>query len=137
MRRVLLAIVFTTVACGSLLAQDFEQLDRCLDKATTQLAIHICADAEAKRVDAELNRIYQQLLSAARDEPGAVEKIRAVERVWIAYRDAYLDAMYPAKNKLAAYGSSFTTENLLLRAKLTQQQTNALREMLKRYSGLQ
>ena len=38
------------------------------------------------------------------------------------YRDAYIDAMFPAKDKQVAYGSIFPTEVDLLRFKLTQQQ---------------
>jgi len=71
-----------------------------MDKATTQLAMNACANEEAICDDAELDVTYQKLLSAAGEEPaGAAEKIRAAQRAWIAYRDAYIDAMYPAKDK--------------------------------------
>ena len=89
------------------------------------------------RVDAELNDTYQKLLAAARKEPGAVEKIRTAERAWITYRDAYMDAMYPAKDKQASYGSIFPMEANLLRAHLTRQQIDALKELLKQYGGSQ
>ena len=80
------------------------------------------------RVDTELNDTYQKLLAAAGKEPGAVEKIRTAERAWITYRDTYIDAMYPAKDKQAGYGSIFPMEVDLLRTHLTRQQISALRD---------
>ena len=85
------------------------------------------------RADAELTDIYKKLLLAARKESGAADKIEAAERAWIVYRDAFLEAMYPAKDKQAAYGSIFPTEADLLRARLARRQTEALRELLQRY----
>lgn len=133
MRRVLSTMVLTAIAFGTLLAQDSGQLDRCMDKANTQLAITSCANEEAMRADAELTDIYKKLLLAARKESGAADKIEAAERAWIVYRDAFLEAMYPAKDKQAAYGSIFPTEADLLRARLARRQTEALRELLQRY----
>jgi hypothetical protein len=46
-----------------------------------------------------------------------------------------MDAMYPAKNKQAEYGSIYPMEADLLRAKLTQQQVAALKELQQQYSG--
>ena len=43
--------------------------------------------------------------------------------------------MYPAKNKQAEYGSIYPMEADLLRAKLTQQQVAALKELQQQYSG--
>jgi uncharacterized protein YecT (DUF1311 family) len=133
MARVLPTMVLTAIASGSLLAQDSGQLDRCMDKAITQLAMNSCANEEALRVEAELKGLQQKLALAARKEPGAIDKIGAAARTWIAYRDAYLEAMYPAKDKQAAYGSIFPMEFGLLRAKLTRRQIEALRELLKQY----
>jgi uncharacterized protein YecT (DUF1311 family) len=73
-------VTLAIIACRVILAQDSEQLNMCMDKADTQLAIHVCADQEAKRVDAQLNGTYQKLLSAARNESGDVDKIKAAEK---------------------------------------------------------
>ena len=40
----------------------------------------------------------------------AVARIGNAERAWIAYRDAYIEATYPAKDKQTAYGSKFATD---------------------------
>jgi uncharacterized protein YecT (DUF1311 family) len=128
-------VILTFIGCSASLAQTSEQYGKCMSKANTQMAMNACANEEVQRADAELNEIYQKLLSSATDQSGAVEKIKAAERTWIAYRDAYIDAMYPAKDKQAAYGSSFPMEVDFLRAKLTRQQTMALTDLLKQRGG--
>ena len=135
MRRLALGMVLTVVGSIASIAQYSEQYSRCLNKANTQTAMHVCANEEALRVDAELNDTYQKLLSAVGNQSAAVKKIRATERAWIAYRDTYIDAMYPAQDKQAAYGSIFPMEVDLLRARLTKQQIGALKDLLKRYGG--
>jgi uncharacterized protein YecT (DUF1311 family) len=97
--------------------------------------MNACASDEATRVDAELNDVYRKLLSKAASPTEAAAKIKAAERAWIAYRDAYMDAMYPAKDKQAEYGSIYPMEADLLRAKLTQRQVTALEELIQQYSG--
>lgn len=129
-----LAVVFLIASLPGL-AQNSEQYRACNDKAKTQGEMNACASEEAARVDAQLNDAYRKLLSQAASQQEAVAKIKAAERAWIAYRDAYMDAMYPAKDKQAEYGSIYPMEADLLRAKLTQQQVAALRELLQQYSG--
>jgi len=104
-----------------------------MDKANTQSEMNSCANEEVLRVEAELKDLQQKLALAARKEAGAIDKIGAAARAWITYRDAYLEAMYPAKDKQAAYGSIFPMEIGLLRAKLTREQIRALSELLKQY----
>jgi uncharacterized protein YecT (DUF1311 family) len=79
--------------------------------------------------------LYRQLLSKAAGEQNAVAKIKASERAWIAYRDAYIDATYPATDKQSGYGSMYGMDVALLRAKLTQQHLADMQELLKQYSG--
>jgi uncharacterized protein YecT (DUF1311 family) len=129
-----LAIAFLLASLPAL-AQDSAQYRACNDKAKTQTEMNACASDEAARSDAELNEVYRKLLSHATNQEEAVAKIKAAERAWIAYRDAYMDAMYPAKNKQAEYGSIYPMEAALLRAKLTQRQVTALKELLQQYSG--
>lgn len=103
-----------------------------MDSAKTQAAMNACANEEAQRVDAELNKVFRSLLSRTASQPDARAKIEAAEKAWVAYRDAYMEAMYPAKDKQAEYGSVYPMEADLLRAKLTQQQVAALRNLLQR-----
>jgi len=103
--------------------------------AKTQAEMTACAGAEAARADAELNQVYSKLLSEVAGQEGAGAKIKASELAWIRYRDAYMDAMYPAKDKQEEYGSVYPMEADLLRAKLTRRQLMALRELLQQHNG--
>ena len=97
--------------------------------------MNACASDEAARVDSELNQVYHKLLSQAASQPEAAAKIKAAQRAWIAYHDAYVEAMYPAKDKQAEYGSIYPMEADLLLAKLTQRQGTALKELQQQYGG--
>lgn len=129
-----LLVMFLLAALPSL-AQNSAGYRACNEKAKTQAAMNVCASDEAARADTELNEVYHKLLSQAGGQEDAVAKIKAAERAWVTYRDAYIDAMYPAKNKQAEYGSIYPMEADLVRAKLTQRQVTALKEMLQQYSG--
>jgi len=125
-----LALLFLTVTG---FAQQSKQFQTCGDKAKTQMEINACAGDEATRTDAELNAVYRKLLAAAGSDTEAVEKIKAAEKAWLTYRDAYVEAMYPAKDKQAEYGSNYPMEVALLTAKLNGRQTLALKELLRHY----
>lgn len=73
--------------------------------------------------------------STSASTSGAVEKIRAAEKTWLVYRDAYVDAMYPAEDKQGEYGSMYPMKASLLRARLTREQVAGLERMLRRYDG--
>lgn len=94
--------------------------------------MNACASTEAARVDAQMDDIYNTLLSKTASQPEALAKIKAVQKAWLVYRDAYIAAMYPAKNKQAEYGSMYSMKVNLLRAKLTQKQVSALKELLRK-----
>jgi uncharacterized protein YecT (DUF1311 family) len=125
-----LALLFLTMTG---FAQQSKQFQACGDRAKTQMEINACAGDEATRTDAELNAVYRKLLAAAGSDTDAVEKIRAAEKAWLIYRDAYLEAMYPAKDKQAEYGSIYPMDVALLTAKLNGRQTQALKELLSQY----
>lgn len=126
-----LLLTFVPFAC---FAQDSPEYRACSEKANTQADMNACAGAEAKRVDAKLNSTYRALLAKVESQPEAVAKIKAAERAWIAYRDAYIEATYPAENKAIEYGSIYPLDVALLRAKLTQRQVTALEDMLQHYT---
>jgi len=115
------------------IAQDSQLYRACTAKAVAQPELNTCATDEAARADADLNRAYRALLSKAAGQPEAVAKIKAAEKAWIAYRDAYLEAAYPAPDKQVEYGSIYPMEAALLRAQLTRRQVAALKELQKRF----
>lgn len=131
--RFLAVLLFIVLSSFSCMAQDSERFRACNEKATSQAEMNVCANEEATRVDSELNNVYRTLLSKAGSQPEAVAKIQIAERAWIAYRNAYIDAMYPAKNKQAEYGTTYPMDADLLHAKLTRQQVAALKDLLQQY----
>jgi len=68
------------------------------------LQINRCARDEAARADAELDRALHALLIEAAKEPLGPDKVRAAHTAWLTYRDAYIEATYPARDK-QVYGS--------------------------------
>jgi uncharacterized protein YecT (DUF1311 family) len=130
-RILMLIVVLLTVFPASSQKKKTEN-DPC--KGNTQYEMNMCAGQELKRADAELNRVYQQLLKAVEGDKLATSKIKTAEQAWIVYRDAYLEATYPEEDKQANYGSIFPMEFALLSTKLTRAQTAALKELLRAHS---
>ncbi len=110
-------------------AQDSSQYRACIGKAKTQTELNACASEEAARADAKLNEAYRKLLERGVRDSEPLTKLKVAENAWVAYRDAYMDAMYPAKDKQAEYGSLYPMESDLLRAKLTERQVQAVAEL--------
>jgi uncharacterized protein YecT (DUF1311 family) len=133
--RYILVAVFVVLGSLSCYSQESAQFKACTNKEETQTGLDRCADEEATRTNAELGRTYQKLKLLAKEIPGATEKIENAERAWIQYRDAYLVAMYPLKDKQANYGTIYPMDFALLRAELTQAQTMRLKELIKQYGG--
>jgi len=67
---------------------DVGQKDPC-PEATTQLDLNRCAARARDKADAELNKVYRQLLKDA----GTTErvKLRAAQLAWIKFRDTHCD----------------------------------------------
>ncbi len=77
--------------------------------------------------------LNKQLLELAAGRADVVVKIKTAQNAWLSWRDAYMDAMYPAKDKQFEYGSVYPTNANLLRAKLTQQQIGAVMDLIKQF----
>ncbi|MFZ0771167.1 MAG: lysozyme inhibitor LprI family protein [Candidatus Sulfotelmatobacter sp.] len=127
------AVVLFFASLHPAFAQNSAAYGACNQKAKTQAEMNACANEETARVDAELNAIYRKVLSEASTQPEAIAKIKAAERAWITYRDAYMAAMYPAKDKQVEYGSIYPMEADLLRARLTKQHLVDLRQLLQQH----
>jgi uncharacterized protein YecT (DUF1311 family) len=48
-----------------------------------------------KRADAELNRVYQQVLAAKATDADFVKAFREAQRAWISFRDAHVTSILP------------------------------------------
>ena len=103
----------------------------CDKKANTQADLTECAGNDLKSADDDLNAIYQQLLKKAAGNPVAVGKIKNAQTAWLAFRNAQIEAFYPAEDKQKEYGTVYPMCADLLLADLTRQRTKMLKEMLK------
>ncbi len=126
----LLPNLFLLALASALVAQDHPPLPDCYQTAGTQSEMNRCASDEAKRTDDELNAIYRKVSAEFSHNARALAKLKAQERAWIRFRDAYLDAAVPAEDKQANYGSMFPMDFDQLRIQLTREQTARLHDLL-------
>ena len=120
-------LALCSIAC---LAQESLEAKACFAKAGPQMELNRCASEEAGRADRELNKTYKAVLAKFAADPLAVSKIKIMQRAWVAYRDAYMAATYPATNKQEEYGSMYPMEADLLISDLTNTQIKALTRLL-------
>jgi len=73
---------------GTMTAQRPQQNDPC-PGATSQAEMNNCAGKAFKAADANLNRVYDQLMTKL--EPAGRAKLKEAELAWIKYRDATCD----------------------------------------------
>jgi Uncharacterized protein conserved in bacteria len=123
----LVAACFLLIA-SSAFAQPTE--NPCWKSAMAQSAMNRCADLDAKEADTDLNRVYQELLTKLKNDDNAMRKLRAAQRAWLAFRDAHLQELYPAKDKQAEYGSIFPMCYAQIAMAMTKERTAQLRRML-------
>jgi uncharacterized protein YecT (DUF1311 family) len=96
--------LFTVAAVGmmflslvSVSAQDGQDIglsrdyNVCMDKSGgVTLNMLNCIDAETKRQDARLNKIYKEVMAAQMDD-GGKKRLLEAQRAWIKFRDADVD----------------------------------------------
>ncbi|UVL79386.1 lysozyme inhibitor LprI family protein [Pseudomonas putida] len=58
---------------------------KCMDKASSTVAMSECIKAETHVQDQRLNRVYKQLMGKL--DAGQQKSLRDVQRKWLAYRD--------------------------------------------------
>ena len=92
MRLLRVGIALVVLLPGSLIAQSQRQMNE-------------RAAQRARRADSTLTALYQQVEAKYRSDSVALRKLRTAQRTWLAFRDAQLDATYPATNPQKAYGS--------------------------------
>lgn len=95
-----------------------------------QSEMNHCASEDARAADAELNHVYQDLLSKTKGDTNAAKKLRDAQRAWIAFRDAELLALYPAEDKQREYGSIYPMCYAKMVTAMTKERTAQLLRML-------
>lgn len=88
---------------GAAMAQDLPTdaaLDRCLNGASTTLAMNQCYATASQAWDQEMNNQYGKLMKSLTGE--AKTHLRQAQRDWLSYRDSWLAA---SRSQLATQGS--------------------------------
>jgi uncharacterized protein YecT (DUF1311 family) len=102
----------------------------CSSLAQTQSESNQDACATFKQADALLNKSYNQVLSEYKKNGPFIRKLKIAQRAWIAYRDAQLEALYPAPNKRAEYGSVYPMCRCSALVTLTTQRAEELKKWI-------
>ncbi|HET6419598.1 MAG TPA: lysozyme inhibitor LprI family protein [Geobacteraceae bacterium] len=71
----------------------------CYDTAQTQYELNVCAASELKKADYELNRVYKEILKRYAGDRVFISRLKEAQRAWVSFRDAELEAIFPAAEK--------------------------------------
>ena len=94
----------------------------------TQSGMNQDACARYKNADAEMNRLYRQVLNSYKSDAVFTRKLKMAQRAWIQFRDAHLESLYPKRDKLTAYGSSHPMCRCVALADLTDERARELKK---------
>ena len=97
--------------------------------AQTQAEMNQTASNAYKQADAELNQVYQQILSAYSDDEVFLQALKESQRNWIKFRDSEVKMKYPPREP-GWYGSIHGMCISYYKADLTNQRTTKLKEWL-------
>ena len=98
--------------------------------AQTQFEMSKKFNKEFAAADAELTRIYNRILKTYKDDKEFIEKLKVAQRLWIQFRDAHMDSLFPAEDKRLEYGSSFEMCFSAFLTKLTRERTEQLKQWI-------
>lgn len=99
--------------------------------AQTQTDMAQKAGAEFAKADKELNTVYNKILKEYKGDREFIEKMKAAQRAWIKFRDAHIEAVFPAKDKQSEYGSVYGMCYSMMMQEITEARIKQLRLWLK------
>ena len=106
------------------------QEGKCWQAAQAQTEMNRCADLDARKADDDLNHVYRALLSKRKNDETATKELRSAQRAWVAFRDARMRELFPAKEKQREYGSMYPMCYIGVATEMTKERTAQLRRML-------
>ncbi|MFM1744087.1 MAG: hypothetical protein RLZZ630_24 [Bacteroidota bacterium] len=98
-------------------------------QAQTQYEMNQQAANDEKAADAELNRVYKQILTDYAEDTLFIKNLKASQRIWINFRDAEVKMKFPEREE-GYYGSMHPMCISDYRAGLIRQRTAKLKEWL-------
>jgi hypothetical protein len=77
-----------------------------------------------------MERLYSQILRQHAGDDVFISKMRAAQTAWERFRDAHLEALYPAEDKQLVYGSAYSGCRQMAAAALVRQRIEQLHPWL-------
>ena len=99
----------------------------------TQSEMNEDAFARYKKADFKLNNIYQTILDDYKSDTIFVKALRKAERLWVQFRDAQVEMMYPKEttdSQTSYYGSVYPTCVSEYKLSLTEDRIKTLQEWI-------
>lgn len=93
----------------------------------TQAEMNQDACGKYKKSDARLNETYQRILREYGKDQAFIQKFKAAQRAWLAFRDAHIAAIYPNPDP-HTYGSVNPMCRCIALDELTQERMKTLRQ---------
>jgi uncharacterized protein YecT (DUF1311 family) len=98
-------------------------------KVQTQPELNKEACGKLQKADEELNQTYNKILRVYKDDTEFIEKLRAAQRAWIAFKDAHIASIFP-KSRQGDYGSVKPMCACEILAAFTSERTKVLNQWL-------
>lgn len=88
------------------------------------------AQSEFEKADRKMNDIYKQIIQEYHNDKIFLKKLKAAQVVWLKFRDAHIDSLFPAEDKRAVYGSTYKMCYYFKLKKITDDRIIQLQEWL-------
>ncbi len=124
---ILAVMVISTQPTDPLTAQIVKQ---CHQRAETQRDLNRCGGLGLRLADQELNATYQAVIEAHKEDQVFITKLRIAQRMWLQFRDAEMEAIFPHKDDPRHYGSVFPLCWSTHLATITKERTKQLRRWI-------
>lgn len=101
---VITCLIMTALLCATatLAAKNWRT-----DPSASQLDLNEGAARDFDAADEKLNKLYQLALKRHKGDALFLQKFQKAQQLWIAFRDAHMEALYPATDKRGEYGSVY------------------------------
>ncbi len=109
----------------------WQDMSPCWKASRDQRSREECAWKDLNTVEDEMNSAYRELLQKYRKQPVIQESIRAAQRSWIRYRDAFVGSYFPDLPSVRTdWGSQMAECSVGYRIAITNERTYWLRQMV-------
>ena len=106
-----------------------EHENSCWEKALTQREHNECAAHDYTIAEAQMEKVYQEVLRVYAVQPGKLSRIKDAQRARLAFRDAEVEALFPQGDR-DNFGSLLPMCRSEKLAKLTLERAEALKAYL-------